>query len=232
MSDLAASLSETTAPVPAVRNDVRTRQLGLVCFVGGLAGIVSAIVMLAVPPMVGPDRFSYPFDPTWHIVAETFFALQHLTMLAGVVGLARLLRDRLSRSLRIGLLLTGLGVVITVVCEVLAITAAWEPLDSPWAAAVGSSYGIAMLLMGVGLLLTGAVIARRQLLGGWARWITLVTGGYVFVVLFPAVFGPMVAGRLAIGAWLVLWGGIGWAVWRWKTPEHSVVARDSGSRSI
>jgi hypothetical protein len=192
--------------------DGRTRPLGLACLIGGLAGAASAAVMLATPPMVGPERFSYPFDATWHIVAETFFAVQHLTMLAGVIGLARLLRGRGSPSVRIGLLLTGFGVVALLVCEVLAITAAWEPLDSPWAMAVGSGYGIAMLLMGIGLLVAGIGIARNRLLGGWGRWLTLATGGYVFVVLFPAVFGPMVAGRLAIGAWLLLWAALGWAV--------------------
>lgn len=60
----------------------------------------------------------------------------------------------------------------------------------------------------------GIPIARRGLLTGWARWVVPVAGGYVFVVLFPAVFGPMVAGRLAIGAWMLLWAAIGWAVAR------------------
>jgi hypothetical protein len=37
------------------------------------------------------------------------------------------------------------------------------------------------------------------MLTGWARRITPVMGGYVFVILFPAVSGPNVAGRLVIG---------------------------------
>ena len=43
----------------------------------------------------------------------------------------------------------GLGVLTLVGCEVLAATAAYEPSDSPWAVTVGSSYGLAMLLIGV-----------------------------------------------------------------------------------
>jgi hypothetical protein len=50
----------------------RIRALGLVCAVGGLLGAASVVPMLAVPPMVGPDRFSYPFDAGWHIAAEVF----------------------------------------------------------------------------------------------------------------------------------------------------------------
>ena len=113
-----------------------------------------------------------------------------------------------------GLVVTGLGVVTLVGCEVLAATAAYEPSDSPWAMTVGSLYGVAMLLIGVGLVIAGLVIARRRMLTGWARWITLVTGGYVFVILFPAVFGPNVAGRLAIGGWMLGWAAMGWAVAR------------------
>jgi hypothetical protein len=71
-----------------------------------------------------------------------------------------------------------------------------------------------MLLIGVGLVIAGLVIARRRMLTGWARWITLATGGYVFVILFPAVSGPNVAGRLAIGGWMLAWAAIGWAVAR------------------
>jgi len=170
--------------------------------------------MLAVPPMVGPDRFSYQFSAGWHIAAEVFFALQHLTLLAGVVGLAAYCGRYGSRLVRAGLVVTGLGVVTLVCCEVLAATAAYEPSDSPWAMTVGSFYGVAMLLIGVGLVVAGLVIARRRMLTGWARWITLATGGYVFVILFPAVFGPNVAGRLAIGGWMLAWAAVGWAVAR------------------
>jgi hypothetical protein len=196
------------------RSNGRIRTLGLVCAVGGLLGAASVVPMLAVPPMVGPDRFSYPFTPGWHITAEVFFALQHLTLLAGVVGLAAYCVRYGSRLVRAGLVVTGLGVVTLVGCEVLAATAAYEPNDSPWAMTVGSSYGVAMLLIGVGLVVAGVVIARRSMLTGWARWITLATGSYVFVILFPAVFGPNVAGRLAIGAWMLGWAALGWAVAR------------------
>jgi hypothetical protein len=52
------------------------------------------------------------------------------------------------------------------------------------------------------------------ILSGWSRWITLVLGVYVFAVLFPAVFGPFVLGRLAIGIWMLLFGALGYTLWR------------------
>jgi hypothetical protein len=81
---------------------------------GELLGAVSVVPMLAVPPMVGPDRFSYPFDAGWHIAAEVFFPLQHLTLLAGVVGLAAYCGRYGSRLVRAGLVVTGLGVLTLV----------------------------------------------------------------------------------------------------------------------
>ena len=44
---------------------------------------------------------------------------------------------------------------------------------------------------------------------GPARWLLLALGVYVFVVMFPAVFGPMVAGRIAIGVWLLGYAALG-----------------------
>ena len=144
------------------RSGGRIRTLGLVCAVGGLLGAASVVPMLAVPPMVGPDRFSYPFSAGWHITAQVFFALQHLTLLAGVVGLAAYCSRYGSRLVRAGLVVAGLGVLTLVICEVLAATAAYEPSDSAWAMTVGSLYGVPMLLIGVGLVIAGLVIARRQ----------------------------------------------------------------------
>ena len=41
------------------------------------------------------------------------------------------------------------------------------------------------------------------------RWLPLIMGGYVFVVMFPAVFGPLVAGRIAIGVWMLMFAALG-----------------------
>ena len=50
-------------------------------------------------------------------------------------------------------------------------------------------------------------------------------GVYVFVVMFPAVFGPMVAGRIAIGVWLLGYAGLGLRGCR----RAAVVVRRPGS---
>jgi hypothetical protein len=82
---------------------------------------------------------------------------------------------------------------------------------------VGSLYGVAMLLIGVGLVIAGLVIARRRMLTGWARWITLGHGRLRVRDLVPGRFRAE-CGRTAGNRWLdARLGGLGWAVAR---PEQ------------
>lgn len=189
-------------------------KLGLVGVLAGLFGVASTLLVMLIPPAVSPDRFSYPFAATGYVLAEIAFTLQHLLLLAVVIGLARLERGSPSRLTRVGLWLTGCGLLALTGCELLALAAVTATVTSSIAMVIGMAYGVAMLLCGVGLVLTGIGVARRRLLTGWARWLPLVLGGYVFVVLFPAVFGPQTAGRLAIGTWMLLFAALGYALLR------------------
>jgi len=192
----------------------RLRTLGWVGLVGGLLGALSAGVVLAWPATITPDRYSYPFGAASYTVAQIFFAVQHLTLLAVVAGLGLRARHFRSPLLRVGLVLASLGLLGLTACEVFALTATHASTTSATAAAVNNSFGAPTAVIGLGLVLAGIAAARGRLLPGLARWLPLVLGGYVFVVLFPAVFGPQVAGRLAIGAWMVLFAALGLALAR------------------
>ena len=61
----------------------------------------------------------------------------------------------------------------------------------------------------LGLVIAGLGLARQPVLAGAGRWLPLIMGGYVFVVMFPAVFGPLVAGRIAIGGWMLMFVALG-----------------------
>jgi hypothetical protein len=56
--------------------------------------------------------------------------------------------------------------------------------------------------------------ARRPVLTGADRWALLGMGVYLFVVMFPAVLGPMAAGRIAIGIWMLMFAGLGLSLMR------------------
>ena len=79
---------------------------------------------------------------------------------------------------------------------------------------VGGLYSVPMILLGVGPVVAGVGALRAGLFAGPARWLLLGLGVYVFVVMFPAVFGPMVAGRIAIGVWLLGFAALGLAIRR------------------
>jgi uncharacterized membrane protein YidH (DUF202 family) len=200
--------------VASTRQRNRLHALGVITVVAGILGAASAIVIIAWPDQVSDQHYSYPFDATSYAVAQSWFAVQHLGLLAGLYGLARLAWSRSSRLTRTGLALTLIGMVGLTVCELFAISAAHALVDTSQANAVNNSYGIPMVVIGLGLVVAGLGLARRPVLAGAGRWLPLIMGGYVFVVMFPAVFGPMVAGRIAIGVWMLMFAALGASLMR------------------
>ncbi len=187
----------------------RLRAYGLVGAVASLVGAACAVAIIAWDPMVDDDRFSYPFDATSFAIAQSFFTLQHLAMLPLFAGLLILERRHRSSALRIGTWLALAGMVMLTVTEVVAISASDAAIDDSTGTLVGTLYSVPMLLLGVGPLVAGIGALRVGLFDGPARWLLLALGVYVFVVMFPAVFGPMVAGRVAIGVWLLGYAWLG-----------------------
>jgi hypothetical protein len=193
----------------ALEARTRLHALGLITVVAGILGAASAIVIITWPDQVSDQHYSYPFSAAWYAAAQVFFAAQHLGLLAGLYALARLAWSRSSRLIRGGLTLCLLGMVGLTACELFAISAADALVDTSRANAVDNSYGIPMTAIGLGLVVAGIGLARRPVLPGAGRWLVLALGSYVFVVMFPAVFGPMVAGRIAIGIWMLMFAGLG-----------------------
>jgi hypothetical protein len=196
---------------PADTTD-RLSTYGLVGAVASAIGAALAVVLIAWDPQVADDRFSYPFDAGWFTAAQVVFAVQHLAMLPLFAGLLLLERRHPSRALRVGTWIALVGQVLLTVVELVAITAAEDALETGWGAVVGGLYGVPMVLLGVGPVVAGAGAVRTELFAGPARWLLLGLGVYVFVVMFPAVFGPMVAGRIAIGVWLLGFAALGLAI--------------------
>ncbi|MDQ3398372.1 MAG: hypothetical protein M3511_11515, partial [Deinococcota bacterium] len=48
---------------------------------------------------------------------------------------------------------------------------------------------------------------------GWHRFIPLICGVAVFVIVIPGVFGPFLAGRLVLAAWMLMFAALGWALY-------------------
>lgn len=70
-------------------------------------------------------------------------------------------------------------------------------------------------MIGLGTVIAGIAVVRARVWTGWARWVPLAIGVMHFVVVTPAIFsGGFVAGRLAIGSWMLLFGALGFALVR------------------
>lgn len=193
----------------------RLHALGLITVVTSLLGVACAVAVIAWPPQVAETQYSYPFDATTYAGAQIIFALQHAGVFAGLYGLFLLAGSRLART---GLILASVGTLVLTGCELFAITAARDLAGSPQADLVDNSYGVPTILMGIGLIVAGVGLARERVLTGWGRWITLAVGVYLIFPLLPAVFGPLVLGRIAIGVWLLLFAALGFALMRSRRP--------------
>jgi hypothetical protein len=192
--------------------DSRIRRYGLVGAVASAFGALGAVAIIAWDRQVPADRFSYPFDAGWFTFWQVVFAVQHVAMLPLFGGLLLLERGRPSRALRVGTWIGLAGMALLAVNELVAIAARDALVDDSTGSFVGTLYTLPMVLLGIGPLVAGIGVVRTRLLDGSARWLLLGLGGYVFAVMFPAVFGPMVAGRLAIGAWMLGYAWLGLAL--------------------
>ncbi len=65
---------------PPSRSSEAIRRAGFWCLLAGIVGVAQAAVVLAWPHQVSSARFSYPFDASWHVVAQATFFLQHLPL--------------------------------------------------------------------------------------------------------------------------------------------------------
>jgi hypothetical protein len=185
---------------------------GLLCLVGAVIGVISALVTAFIPPATSFDRYSYPYTPTGHLLAQLVFMSNHVLLLVGILGLGLLGR--------VGLWVSLVGMAALTLCEVGAMTFATSPYPGPGTGFMDTSFGVASILIGVGLVLAGVAVARAGEWAGWRRFIVLICGVAVFVIVIPGVFGPFLAGRLVLAVWMLMFAALGWALYtQARIPE-------------
>lgn len=125
-------------------------------------------------------------------------AVSHLLLIAGLAGLARSGAAGRGGLARGGLALALVGLSVLTVAEATATVTM---------TVASALYGLATLLMAVGLVMTGAAVLRFGRWSGWKRFTPLACGLFIPLVLMPAFALPGFAAHYAIG----LWGG-GWVL--------------------
>jgi hypothetical protein len=194
---------------------------GWICIAGAAIGIASGLYTGFISPRVGTDRYSYPYAPTGYVVSQVVFALNHVMLLAGIVALVRV-APASGRSWRAGIRITVAGLVLLTACELWGLAYTHSATAATGPGVLGAAYGVATLLIGAGLILIGAAVIRERQWRGWRRVTPLIGGIAVFVIVLPGVFGPFLAGRLAITAWMFFWAVLGVALTaRTQADSHS-----------
>lgn len=208
----------TATRIPSTTTARPVRRAGLWCLGAGLVGTAQAGLILAWSPQVSDERYSYPFTGAGFTVAQATFSLQHLPLVLGVVALGWLPAVKASRVAVLAVRAAAAGLVLLTVCELVTISAYDAALDSSLADLVNNLYGPPVILIGIGLVVAGVALLRHGT-AGWsgARWLpalVLILGIYVFMPLTPAIMGSFTAGRLGIGAWMLLFAALGYGLTR------------------
>jgi hypothetical protein len=195
--------------------DDRLVRRGRWCLAAGLVGAAQGLAVLAWPRQVGEARYSYPFTASWDVVAQATFFLQHLPLVLALGTLAALPAVRRQRWARRGLAAATVGFALLSLMELVAMSAATTTNDSTLGTTIDSLYGIPVLTIGVGLVVAAVVLLRRHTVDSRLAWVLLATGVFVFVGLVPVIgTDSFVGGRLAIGAWMLMFALLGWLMQR------------------
>lgn len=209
--------------VTATEQTTTGRWAATACFWAGLVGFAQAVAVIAMPTSVSDERYSFPFTEGGYVVAQVSFFLQHLPLIAGLVLLLRHPLVRAARTARAGVAVGAAGMGLLAVMELVTISAADEATDSRHAELVNGLYGVPTVLIGLGLSAGGIALLRaKATTADTAPWIPKVVtclGAWVFVPLLPAIMGPHVLGRLAIGGWMLLFAALGWGLSHPRTSE-------------
>ncbi|GAA3229169.1 hypothetical protein GCM10017691_20990 [Pseudonocardia petroleophila] len=203
-----------TGTFPAISVPVWVSRAGAACMAAGLLGAVSGILLAVYPGQVSEEMFSYPLTAGGFTVIQVWFFVQHLGLLAGIVALGRAQIMAPGRNARWGTGLAAAGMALLAVTELIAITARDSTYPGNGTGLLDVLYGVSTIAVGVGLGLAGIAVRRGGRWTGWRGLVVLVAGIFVFVPMLPALMGPFVLARLAITAWMLLFAGLGYALWK------------------
>lgn len=160
---------------------VRSSALSLI--LGALLQLVLGTIQHVAP--VWPPSLAFS-------IRNSAIALSHLLVLIGVIGLARTGGAGNGWLGKIGLGIAIVGGILFIPSELLI----------QFNQTLGSNLdGMCAMLLGLGLVLAGIAVIRARQWQGWHRVMPLLTGLYVFLVIFPAFAITKGPNFLALAGW-------------------------------
>jgi hypothetical protein len=203
----------------SVQHRSSVERAGWVCLWAGLLGAASGLYLTVIDPAVTSDRWSYPQSTGEFAVTQVWFAVQHLGLLAGLIGLARSGAFGELRWARRANDMAVAGMAALAVTELVAIWPAEQAVDATLPVLLGGVYGLISTVLGVALTVAGVGVLRARVWTSWSRWVPLAAGIWVFVPMFPAMMLSFVGARLSISGWMFLFALLGWALVRAPADE-------------
>jgi hypothetical protein len=217
----------STSVRPSPITTSRIEGAGIACLFAGLLGAATATYLALRSPLVSEDMWTYPQrDGGEFATTQTIFALVHIGMLLGLLALWWSSAVPHNRWGGMGLVVAVSGMTLLTINELVAISVAGEPTDSTAAGNVGAIYGVATIMIGLGMIIAGIAVVRDGVWSGWERWLPLVMGIWLFIPTMPALFLEGDIARISLGIWALLFALLGWVLWR-RNPSILHQARST-----
>lgn len=171
-----------------------------------LDGVVLTAAYRNSSPPVSHEKFSFPWHGATAVATSVMWGLAQAFLVVGLVAFARH-ASVLGRSGRIGSRLAIAGGVLFVAAHAVSAIAYDANTDDPGAIIAGSLFGLATVLMAVGLLIAGAALRRS---GRWTprnSLTPLALGGWM-IAMVPLQFTPALIVAVGIYALAVIALGV------------------------
>jgi len=192
---------------PSTTQSTRLHRRGALGVVGalgvgaGLLGALHAVVLVAYPPVVAEQSYSYPLGSGGFVASQGVLSVRDLALAALLAGLLATPVAR-SRVARVGIVVGAVSMVVLAGLEIVSVVVG-DSVD------VGGWYGLASFGVGLALTTAGVRAARTPMRTPWLRFLPLAIGLYVFVVLTPGILAGFTPGQVVIAGWMLLFARLG-----------------------
>lgn len=198
-------------------NSDSVRRAAAVGITGALITAVGgAVVQLVVQPSttVSDEMWSYPWSSDALVPVSLLWAVAHVLVAVGILGLQRSAVTGPTRAGRGGLWVALVGTGLLFVGELGSVAISDARVEDTSAMIIGTFFGVGTLLSAVGFLLAGTATLSAATWRGWRRYAALITGLWTTVLLGLSFTKALPAGVGIYGLCLLA------LFWRFTHSRH------------